>query len=75
MDRNIEQQYGQVLIYNTSDENTKLEVKFYEDTVWLSQEQLANLILVNIYLKKLNLLLIYLANLYNLILCYLFLKF
>lgn len=37
MDKYIEKQYGQVLIYNTLDVNTKLEVKFYEDTVWLSK--------------------------------------
>ena len=38
-----EKQYGQIIIYNTPDGNTKLEVKFYEDTVWLSQEQLVEL--------------------------------
>lgn len=39
----IEKQYGQIIIYKTPDGNTKLEVKFYEDTVWLSQEQLVEL--------------------------------
>lgn len=39
----LEKQYGQVIIYNTADGNTKLEVKFYEDTVWLSQNQIAQL--------------------------------
>ena len=39
----MEKQYGQVIIYNTADGNTKLEVKFYEDTVWLSQNQIAQL--------------------------------
>lgn len=39
----MEKQYGQVLIYNTPNGVTKLEVKFYEDTVWLSQEQLVEL--------------------------------
>ena len=43
MNKNIEQQYGQVIIYNTPDGNTKLEVKFYENTVWLSQNQIAQL--------------------------------
>lgn len=37
----MEKQYGQILIYNTPEGNTKLEVKFYEDTVWLSQSQIA----------------------------------
>ena len=31
----MEKQYGQIIIYKTTDGNTKLEVKFYEDTVWL----------------------------------------
>ena len=39
----MEKQYGQIIIYKTPDGNTKLEVKFYEDTVWLSQEQLVEL--------------------------------
>lgn len=39
----MEKQYGQILIYNTPDGSTKLEVKFYENTVWLSQEQLVEL--------------------------------
>ena len=39
----MEKQYGQIIIYNTPDGKTKLEVKFYEDTVWLSQEQLVEL--------------------------------
>ena len=39
----MEKQYGQIIIYKTPDDNTKLEVKFYEDTVWLSQEQLVEL--------------------------------
>ena len=39
----MEKQYGHIIIYKTPDGNTKLEVKFYEDTVWLSQEQLVEL--------------------------------
>ena len=39
----MKKQYGQIIIYKTPDGNTKLEVKFYEDTVWLSQEQLVEL--------------------------------
>ena len=39
----MEKQYGQIIIYKTPNGNTKLEVKFYEDTVWLSQEQLVKL--------------------------------
>ena len=39
----MEKQYGQIIIYKTPDGNTKLEVKFYEDTAWLSQEQLVEL--------------------------------
>ena len=39
----MEKQYGQIIIYKTPDGNTKLEVKFYEDTVWLSQNQIAQL--------------------------------
>ena len=39
----MEKQYGQIIIYKTPDGHTKLEVKFYEDTVWLSQEQLVEL--------------------------------
>jgi len=36
-------EYGKILIYNTPNGGTKIEVKFYEDTVWLSQEQLVTL--------------------------------
>lgn len=39
----MEKQYGQVLIYNTPEGDTKLEVKFYENTVWLSLNQLVEL--------------------------------
>lgn len=34
----MEKQYGQIIIYNTTDGNIRLEVKFYEDPIWLSQE-------------------------------------
>lgn len=39
----MDNKYGKLLIYNTPDGKTKIEVKFYEDTVWLSQEQLITL--------------------------------
>ena len=34
---------NQVEIYQTKDKQTEIEVKFEEDTVWLTQQQLAEL--------------------------------
>ena len=36
-------EFGSIIIYKTQDGNNKIEVKVYENTVWLSQKQLAEL--------------------------------
>lgn len=35
--------YSRIEIYQTSDNQTRVEVRFEEDTVWLSQQQMAML--------------------------------
>ena len=56
--------YGEILIYQTDDGDTNIEVKMQDETVWLTQQQLmqlyrcSNQISVNIlsiYLMKANL--------------------
>ncbi len=34
---------GEIIIYQTDDGNTKIDVKFIDETVWLSQQQMAEL--------------------------------
>jgi len=34
---------GEIIIYQTSDKQTRVEVKFEAETVWLSQQQMAQL--------------------------------
>lgn len=43
MSREIEKDNGEVVIYTTDDGNTKIDVNFTDDTVWLSQQQMAEL--------------------------------
>ena len=37
------QEYGEILIYQTDDGQTNIEVKIEDDTVWLTQQQLTEL--------------------------------
>ena len=39
----MEEKKGSIIIYKTQDGNNKIEVKIYENTVWLSQKQLSEL--------------------------------
>lgn len=41
--RNIELPKGEIVIYRTRDRQVKLEVKLEQDTVWLTQQQIAQL--------------------------------
>lgn len=41
--KNMEEKNNQIIIYNTEDGQTKIEVKLTDDTVWLSQKQMAEL--------------------------------
>ena len=34
---------GDIVIYRTEDGNTKIDVRFVDETVWLSQQQMAEL--------------------------------
>lgn len=43
MSKEIKQDNGEIVIYNTVDGNTRIDVRFIDDTVWLSQAQLCNL--------------------------------
>lgn len=43
MSNEIKQDNGEIVIYNTGDGNTRIDVRFIDDTVWLSQAQLCNL--------------------------------
>lgn len=36
-------EYGEILIYQTDDGHTKIDVKFEDETVWLTQAQLCEL--------------------------------
>lgn len=35
--------YGEILIYQSEDGLTKIEVKIQDETVWLTQQQMADL--------------------------------
>lgn len=41
--KRVEKPYSQIIIYQTSDGKTKLQVKFEGETAWLSQAQMAEL--------------------------------
>ena len=43
MSKGIEKSHGEVVIYTTDEGNTKIDVRFIDDTVWLSQAQLCKL--------------------------------
>ena len=43
MSKGIEKYHGEVVIYTTDEGNTKIDVRFIDDTVWLSQAQLCKL--------------------------------
>lgn len=43
MTKGIEKSHGEVVIYTTDEGNTKIDVRFIDDTVWLSQAQLCKL--------------------------------
>lgn len=43
MSNEIKQDNGEIVIYNTCDGNIRIDVRFIDDTVWLSQAQLCNL--------------------------------
>jgi len=34
---------GEIVIYQTDDGNTKIDVRFVDETVWLTQQQMAEL--------------------------------
>ena len=42
-EQNIIDNYGEIIIYQTEDGLTKLEVKMEDETVWLTQQQMAEL--------------------------------
>ncbi len=39
----ISGEYGEIIVYQTEDGSTRLDVKFEDDTVWLSLDQMAEL--------------------------------
>ena len=39
----MNKEFGSIIIYKTQDGNNKIEVKVYENTVWLNQKQLSEL--------------------------------
>ena len=43
MSKGIKQENGQILIYNADDGSIGIDVRFTDDTVWLSQQQMAEL--------------------------------
>ena len=43
MSNEIEKIHGEVVIYTAADGNTKIDVNFIDETVWLSQQQMAEL--------------------------------
>lgn len=43
MNNEMEKKHGEVILYQTDDGITKLEVHFLDETVWLSQQQMADL--------------------------------
>lgn len=43
MSKEIEKNLGEIIIYTTDNGNTKIDVNFIDETVWLSQQQMAEL--------------------------------
>lgn len=43
MSKEIEKKHGEIVIYTTDNGNTKIDVNFIDETVWLSQQQMAEL--------------------------------
>lgn len=43
MSKETEKNYGEIVIYAADNGNTKIDVKFFDETVWLSQQQMAEL--------------------------------
>ena len=43
MNKEIERIHGEIVIYTADDGNTKIDVNFIDETVWLSQQQMAEL--------------------------------
>jgi hypothetical protein len=43
MENHSEKQQNEIIIYQTEDGSTKIEVRWTDDTVWLSQQQIADL--------------------------------
>jgi len=41
--QDIDHEQGEVVIYQTDDGNTKIDVRFVDETVWLTQQQMAEL--------------------------------
>jgi len=41
--KRISGDYGELIVYQTADGNTRLDVKFEDETVWLTQMQMAEL--------------------------------
>lgn len=41
--KDIDKNQGEVIIYQTDDGNTKIDVRFVDETVWLTQKQMAEL--------------------------------
>jgi hypothetical protein len=53
----MKKQNGRIIIYNSQDGQTKIEVKLENETLWLSQKQMAELFgcsVYNIYLHLKN---------------------
>lgn len=46
-DGSMEKEYGSIVLYKTQDGNNKIEVKVYENTVWLNQKQLSDLFCIS----------------------------
>ena len=42
-EQNIMDNYGEIIIYQTEDGLTKLDVRMEDETVWLTQQQMAEL--------------------------------
>lgn len=42
-DMSAMENYGEILIYQSDDELTNVEVKIQDETVWLTQQQMAEL--------------------------------
>lgn len=43
MSKETEKNYGEIVIYAVDNGKTKIDVKFFDETVWLSQQQMAEL--------------------------------